>query len=135
MAICMQQSGNEPGSCHDPRPELWHPADAAPGSMWTPHGAAAQGLGDFLKTSEHVVVQSDHLGNDDVWIFSVLRQALHHGAKQGLREPGSAVQRLFHGQPSRALSTLHLRPDLFKQHSGTPHTLVVSRIPVWRLDT
>ena len=83
-------------------------------------GALAERRRDLLKTPEHVLMEPDHLGDDDVGIFAVLRQALHHGAEQRLREPGRAIQRLFDGEPSRSLDALHLRPDFLEQHAGPP---------------
>ena len=67
-----------------------------------------------------MLVEPDHLGDDDVGVFAVLRQALHHGAEQRLREPGRAIERLFDGEPSRSLDALHLRPDFLEQHAGPP---------------
>src|SRR2546422_316047 len=104
----------------------WMPATGhprrfpAPGSVGSLQGTVAERRRDLLETAEHVLVEPDHLGDDDVGIFAVLRQALHHGTEKGLREPGRAIQRLFNGEPSGSLGALHLRPDFLEQHAGTP---------------
>lgn len=41
--------------------------------------------GNLLEAAQEVMMQADHLGDDDIGVFAVLRKGFHHGAKQGLR--------------------------------------------------
>lgn len=99
------------------------------GSMRTLEGTLAQRCRDFLEAAEHVVMQPDHLCDDDVRIFTIFREALHHRAEQRLREPRRTIQGLFHGQSPRPFRAFNLIPDLVEQHPGTPLPRDVS-IPV-----
>lgn len=73
-----------------------------------------------MEPSNHVVVQPDDLSDDDVRIFTVLREALHHRTKQSLRDPGCAIQGFFDRELPGTLRTFDLRPDLLEQHPRTP---------------
>jgi hypothetical protein len=72
-----------------------------------------------MEPADYMIVQPDDLRDDHVRVFTVLSEALHHRTKQGLRDPGCAIQGLFDCELSGTLRAFDLRPDLFEQHPRT----------------
>lgn len=83
-------------------------------------GTAAQRRGDLPQARQHVVVQPGDLRHDDVRILAVLGETFHHGAEEGLREAGRAVERFFDRQLAGALSAFDLRPQFVEEHARLP---------------
>lgn len=83
-----------------------HPGDAPRPSLpvtrysvRAPERMLTQRRGNLLEAAQEMMVQADDLNDDDVRVFPVLGKGLHHGTKQGLWQPGRAIERLLDGQP------------------------------------
>ena len=65
-------------------------------------------------------LESDDLGDHDLGIFTLLRQAFHHRTEQRLREPCGAVQRLLDRELPQPFRSLDLSPKFVKEHVSHP---------------